>query len=130
MNTPPPPCAGQWELFDSTDYFDHRRARQLCETCPMLAACAGLLQDARKTALNARNGPRGTWAGQLVGGEVASQHRLTAEEDMFTEEEARHAHATFARTPASQRGDLPDRIRVGERVYQRRSGRRGRERAA
>lgn len=115
------PCAGMWDLFDSTDWFDHRRAKQLCDTCPMIAACRESLAEARSTQYSAYYGPRGTWAGELLGtDERRSQIRVATEEQMFTDAEARAAHAAWARTPKEQRHDLSDRIRIGERVYQRR----------
>lgn len=55
-------CAGDWELFDSTNAFDHRKARQVCTTCPVFAACheemLELLATPEATLV-------GTWAGIL-----------------------------------------------------------------
>ena len=129
MNAPAP-CAGQWDLFDSTDYYDHRRARQLCHSCPIIDACRQALAEATASsrAVSRGGGPQGTWAGELIGGAVVSVSRIAAEEAMFNEEEARKAHAHWARTPKHLRPELPDRVRVGERVYQRRSLRNQRER--
>lgn len=116
-------CAGKWELFDSTDFFDHRQARRICISCPLIEQCRATLRDTRARALDAANGPRGTWAGELVGSAVPNAHRLAAEEAMFNEVEAKAAHAKWAHTPASLRDTLPDRIALGERVYQRRTKR-------
>jgi hypothetical protein len=50
--------------------------------------------------------------------------RLAIEDSMFTEDEAREAHAAWGR------GIRDDRARIGERVYQRIRARRQRERRA
>lgn len=66
-----PPCVGMHQLFESTDRFDHARARLICDVCPVVAWCEGELEAARATALTAGThtyaGPVGTWAGRLVG---------------------------------------------------------------
>lgn len=65
-----PPCVGLWWLFDSTEQADHRRAADLCATCPRLDACRNQLAaelDMSHTMRAAGGGPRGTWAGELVG---------------------------------------------------------------
>jgi hypothetical protein len=49
---------------------------------------------------------------------------------MFTEAEARTAHAKWAHTPKHLRRGLPDRVAIGERVYQRRIKRVVREAGA
>lgn len=116
--TTPPPCAGRWELFDSTDVLDHREARELCNACPMLADCHDRLLAASKHVYGGPEyGPRGTWAGTLIGGPRTSARRAQAEEAMFSEEEAREAHAKYAA------GFRDARTLVGERVYNRRSKR-------
>lgn len=33
------PCAGLWELFDSRRPANHRKARAICATCPLVAEC-------------------------------------------------------------------------------------------
>ena len=117
------PCAGMWDLFDSTDYYDHRRARQICAECPLIDACRTNLADARASAFTAQHGPRGTWAGELVGGELHNPHRLAAEEAMFTDDEARACHTAWTRAGRRGRPLLSDRVALGERVYQRRAKR-------
>lgn len=61
-------CSGRWELFDSTNLADHRRAAAFCRVCPMRAQCKGLLREAQQTQIiaGAGNGPQGTWAGRLI----------------------------------------------------------------
>ena len=116
-----PPCAGQWELFDSTNPSDHRRAAALCATCPMLTECAARLETARNRTHGPiiDYGPQGTWAGKLVGaGPSLSRIRETAEDAMFTAAELREAHNAYAR------GIRTDRIRTAERIYQRNRKRR------
>lgn len=115
MNAPVPPCAGRWELFDSTDIRDHHEARALCAGCPIVLECrqrlAATIADSH---LGMKYGPRGTWAGSLMGPPQTSTHRAQAEESMFSEEEARDAHAKYAA------GFRDSRTVVGERVYNRR----------
>lgn len=116
MNTPP--CAGRWELFDSIDHADHRRARALCGICPMRATCLAELEAATEAShCGIKYGPRGTWAGLLVGLPRMSVQRARAEEEMFTEADARQAHARYAA------GIRDDRTVIGERVYNRRKKR-------
>ena len=66
MNTPPP-CVGKSELFDSTDDFDHLRARVICAGCPFVQEC--ILQAVEVAKVNASwaavRGPDGTWGGLL-----------------------------------------------------------------
>lgn len=110
-----PPCAGLFYLFDSTELRDHRRARELCGTCPMIAACRKRLeQAATDTYGGSKYGPRGTWAGLLLGGPKTSHQRAQAEDLMFDEDEARKAHARYAA------GERDARTVIGERVYNRR----------
>jgi hypothetical protein len=65
----------------------------------------------------------GTWAGRLYGATARSRMRM--EETMFTDDEARAAHAAWTRADPAQRtrSGLGDRIVMGERVYQRRASR-------
>lgn len=107
-----PPCAAQPELFDSTDWFDHHRAQAICATCPLIAACRDRLRQAQELTMY-DGGPEGTWAGQLIGAPKSSQ-RLALEERMFSDVEARTAHAAWVR------GERDHRAAIGERVYQRR----------
>jgi hypothetical protein len=110
-----PPCAGRWELFDSTYPADHIQARDMCRQCPMLADCRDQLEAARKDAHVGRDyGPQGTWAGQLVGaGPRVTAARARAEEAMFTGDELRAGHSAYVR------GDRDERTRMAERIYQR-----------
>jgi hypothetical protein len=59
-----PLCAGKWDLFESTAPADHEAAKSLCVKCPMSIKCVELLLDTQRTW---PGGPRGTWAGQLLG---------------------------------------------------------------
>ncbi len=61
------PCIGKWWLFESTDPFDHIEAKQHCNHCPLLDACAQILEEEKAKPLARYGGPEGTWAGQLVG---------------------------------------------------------------
>lgn len=56
-------CHDLWSLFDSTLAADHKKARKICKSCPVMADC--LLE-----VVNMRNSHRpviGTWAGMLFG---------------------------------------------------------------
>lgn len=118
MNNDVPPCAGQWLLFDSVDLADHRRARAMCGVCPIRLECRKQLEEASADShCGPKYGPRGTWAGMLVGLPRTSARRAQAEEAMFSEDEARTAHANFAA------GFRDARTLVGERVYNRRKKR-------
>lgn len=57
------PCVGLGKLFDSTEWYDHERAKALCDECKALEWCKGELEKAKS-----RPGlpPTGTWAGQLI----------------------------------------------------------------
>lgn len=118
------PCAGQHALFDSTNIEDHLRARVLCQSCPFVQACGETYRKLYKTAERraGRSGtPVGTWGGLLRGTgpieQVTARMRFAWEESMFTMEEARAAHSAYAR------GERSDRVRYGERVYQRQRAR-------
>lgn len=119
--TAPPPCAGQWELFDSTDELDHIKAKSLCAECPMLADCYQRLETARNRAHRGGGkiyGPSGTWAGRLIGAPRTSAERIAAEERMFSPDELRAGHAAWAA------GVRTDRVIAAERIYQRQRSRR------
>jgi hypothetical protein len=58
-------CAGMSWLFESTNVIDHRAARQICQTCPILSACHEKL--AREFTMHPPGSPMGTWAGMLIG---------------------------------------------------------------
>jgi hypothetical protein len=63
-------CVGMHWLFDSTYPSDHQIAKKICSTCPALTACRQALKH--ELAISATlamhgGGPRGTWAGRLVG---------------------------------------------------------------
>lgn len=123
------PCAGQWELFDSTAPRDHHEAKALCATCPAFAACLDALAAARAQACVPADiyGPAGTWAGQLVGPpQRISAARIKAEDEMFSDAELRAFHTDYAA------GLRDTRTVVGERVYNRRRKRQqhARKRAA
>ena len=117
-----PPCAGQHELFDSTDYRDHLAARAICYDCPFIAECRDRLKQTLELVVWGGN-PQGTWAGELYG-QRSNSKQLAIEERMFSEEDARAAHAAF------YRGDRSPMVCIGERVYQRRSARNKRNRSA
>jgi hypothetical protein len=57
-------CAGKADLFESTAPADHAAAKALCKVCPIFIQCQTILQDTQRTW---PGGPRGTWAGQLLG---------------------------------------------------------------
>ena len=118
-----PPCAGKWELFDSTDPHDHLKAKALCTGCPMAVECAQRLETARNRAHKGGPtkdyGPQGTWAGRLVGaGPRTSIERARAEEAMFTVEELREGHSAY------NAGIRTERTCMAERIYQRKRARR------
>lgn len=63
-------CRGQSALFDSTSVADHRLAREICASCPVLRDCAILLRKVQEETAGTKHaggGPIGTWAGKLVG---------------------------------------------------------------
>lgn len=116
-------CIGKWWLFDSTNPGDHLEARELCAACPMRREC-------QETADRFQRGPggmsvlEGTWGGRLYGS--TARARMRDEETMFTQDEARAAHAAWERADPQDRNrsGVGDRIVIGERVYQRRARRR------
>lgn len=126
MNTTvePTPCVGKWELFDSTHPADHNEARQYCLACPLLEKCRADLRTATSSAYSVAYGPCGTWAGELVGRNVRSARQIAAEDSLFTEADARAAHAAWTR------GERSDWAVRGERTYQRRRVRTNRGAAA
>lgn len=101
-------CIGRWWLFDSTEMVDHKEAAPLCATCPALAACRELLREEltmSATMKAAGGGPRGTWAGKLIGKKPAAKcgtdsgyflHRRTSEDPCPDCREA-HSMAESAR---------------------------------
>lgn len=65
--SPVTPCFGQSALFDSTDLIDHRKAVDICATCPVIEECRKQLDDAiRAHGYGPYVGPRGTWAGKFL----------------------------------------------------------------
>lgn len=120
-----PPCAGLWELFDSTDELDHVKAKTLCGECPMRVECDQRLETARNRAHRGQTrtngseyGPQGTWAGRLIGAPRTSAERIAAEDKLFTDEALREGHAAWnvgVRTPM---------VTMAERIYQRKRSRR------
>lgn len=115
-----PPCYGQAELFDSVEVADHEEARDICAGCPVKAACADALQDAKRQYGN--GAPDGTWAGVLYknGRQVAVKvkstrsARIAAEDAAYTDVEARRAKAAY------MRGRKDPWVMAGYRVYKRR----------
>jgi len=65
-DTPRALCAGQWDLFDSTEPATHEEAKQLCAHCPIAANCTDLARNLRDSIYGA--GLVGTWGGKLYGG--------------------------------------------------------------
>jgi hypothetical protein len=109
-----PPCAGKWHLFDSTNIHAHRVARSLCDSCPFIVACTAELEATRRAA-KPGYGPRGTWAGRLVGVLKAEDRARTAREDAeWGVEAARRAHAAW------RRGERDAWATTGHNVYERR----------
>lgn len=115
-----PPCAGRSALFDSTFPTDHAEAAAICRACPLIDGCRELLAETRRAWGSGENyGPRGTWAGELIGKTdplslgARDPRRIAAEDAMFTPTTARAAHAAY------QAGDRSDHTRLGERYYQR-----------
>ena len=98
-------CVGKSWLFDSTDIRDHEQAAKLCAACPVREWC-------REQAA-ALSQPVGTWAGVRYGATTLSS-RMAIEDAMFSDDDARAAHAAWFR------GVRDDRTHIGERVYQRR----------
>lgn len=102
------PCAGEWQLFDSTEPEDHLLAKSICETCPFLAECRELRGSLRLTGGIM---PEGTWAG--IGHQVDRRwkcgtrngydgHRYHREEPCEPCNEARRLH-NLARTEERRR---------------------------
>lgn len=119
-----PPCAGKWDLFDSTELGDHAQAAQLCATCPMTTECRSILEQSRYVSATGGR-PSGTWAGTLVGGDREAQAaRREAEEAQFTDEQALRAHAQYGA------GERDPWTRLGERVYDRKRKRARRTKKA
>lgn len=109
-----PPCSGRSDLFDSVNIHDHRFARSLCAECPLLATCTAELEATRRAA-KPGYGPRGTWAGRLVGVQkVEDKERIQREDAAYGVDEAREAHAAY------RRGDRGAWAVVGHNVYERR----------
>jgi hypothetical protein len=118
------PCLGRWSLFDSTNVHSHRVARSICAACPFIAECAEELEATRRAA-KPGYGPRGTWAGRLVGVQKAEDRERTRREDAaFDVDEAREAHAAY------RRGDRGAWAVVGHNVYERRRKRPDRSKGA
>lgn len=104
-------CVGQSSLFDSTEPADHRVAKQIClRDCPMLNACRQELRAAQQAEAGsgASGGPRGTWAGQLMG-----HNRKRDQPVPGLPREVREARAAYAR------GDRTDWATAGNRAYER-----------
>lgn len=63
----PTPCHGRSSLFDSRHVADHREARKLCATCPVIAACRTNLAAVLAAPKHLGGSPEGTWAGRHFG---------------------------------------------------------------
>ena len=122
-----PPCAGQWDLFDSTDPLDHLEAKTLCQRCDMRLECADLFRKVKKDSLGGKDyGPRGTWAGELIDPNVrrrASAATVAAEANLFTDDELKAGHSAYLR------GEREASVVRRERIYQRSRKRRRKEAA-
>ncbi|HEY4268034.1 MAG TPA: WhiB family transcriptional regulator, partial [Galbitalea sp.] len=95
------PCFGKWELFDSIHPDDHRRARDLCSSCPILLDCATQAEQMMRTVRK----PEGTWGGRLYGMTDKAWRRFSAdsraerihrENVAYTDDDARRAHTAYA----------------------------------
>lgn len=61
-------CRGMGPLFESTNLVDHYEAKLICAECPAIEACRALLEaELTGSAWSRCAGPRGTWAGELLG---------------------------------------------------------------
>lgn len=108
-----PPCAGRWELFDSTNYADHLIARTYCQKCPLIEQCQERLEEAAALRLSGvtDGGPRGTWAGQMIG--AGSKPKVRPIVTIKVPSDVRRAaHAAY------RRGDRTPEVIKGERAYQ------------
>lgn len=125
----PVPCAGKWDLFDSSDFYDHLEAREICANCPAQLECATLVIDVKREG-GIFGQPEGTWAGQLLvapslanrreANRRRSEAQREADEAAYDDDQARIAHSQY------QAGIRNEWTLVGHRVYQRRSKRRQR----
>ena len=118
------PCAGRWDLFDSTDRDRHLEARALCAQCPALSWCAQRAEVLRRQHSYCRP-LTGTWAGVLYGRPTGRQPNLEPQDEPdYTDAELRAFHAAWGR------GERTPENELGERIYQRRRKARARERVA
>lgn len=136
MNAPPSkldnevPCAGRWDLFDSTDQADHLEARAMCDACPALTWCRDYARNVAETAphIDTSSAMTGTWAGLLYG---RQGHRagtpgrgkrevlpLNDIEEGMTADEVRRAASAY------RRGDRSEWACKGRRIYNRHSDER------
>lgn len=56
-------CAGDWDIFDSSDPLDHADAKAICNACPVILQCAEMAARLARQPIDKR--PVGTWAGTL-----------------------------------------------------------------
>lgn len=64
----PRACLGKDKLFDSTHPTHHAEAKALCDTCPAIDLCREELRAViADHGYDKQKGPRGTWAGILLG---------------------------------------------------------------
>ena len=119
-----PACVGRADLFESTNPTDHLEALELCLACPVRDWCAQQ-RDAVRASMCSGVDIEGTWAGEFYCSRRGSRRaaadalRILREEQAYTDEDAKRAHARFVWV-----GIRDDWTRVGERVYQRRAARR------
>ncbi len=119
----PPPCMGKHTLFDSRLRADHLKAKQLCDTCSVFAACWDNLQTVLRADKAVGGSPEGTWAGRLfaetrmAGSEVSDhgadaayrRHRYIDEDPC---EDCKKAHAEANRKKAQELAALRARKRA------------------
>lgn len=129
-----PPCAGRSWTFDSTDYGDHLEARKICAECPLAPQCRVDVREeaSRRTKGDIPGGcPEGTWGGELwINGRLIPAHkpegaqRRMYEEQLYDEGAALRAHSAF------NRGDRTEWAVTGNRVWERRRGRKRNQKVA
>lgn len=123
-----PPCVGLHRIFDSVDTADHRRAKELCDACPIIDACRTRLAETQAEATKPYGLPAGTWAGQYLDPYSRRRNpncaeRWAAEDAAYDDDAAKAAHV------AHVQGDRSEWALTGERVYGRRA-KRAQRRAA
>lgn len=128
------PCYGQHELFDSMDIYNHRVAKAICDTCPIILECGRNLAETKKLG-GLYGQPEGTWAGQLQSTAGDREQRrayyrrthdaqVEAEDARYDDDQARTASSDY------KAGIRNDWTTTGHRVHQRRMKRQQRRRVA